>query len=280
MLFIKHGCHKGADLWICAFFVFCFCSCSHLFFHPNRHLYLTPDRTLNVYDTFTIASSSGHLLHAWRIHSRGEKVGTLLHFYGNAQNKSAQFLFAQWFTEYGLDVVIVDYSGYGESQGQANRMNLHQDAVSILKSLSNESSLVVYCQSLGGAVCVPAIVEAKLTNINHVILESTFYNYRKMAQTKLSQFWLTWPLQWPLSLLVASGLDPIDYAPRLTVPVTMVHGDEDRAVPLSQGKRLYEAIGSSQKEFWQISGGKHTDTFVAENSPWREKIISRVWGDL
>jgi hypothetical protein len=56
--------------------------------------------------------------------------------------------------------------------------------------------------------------------------ESTFASYRGIAREKLANFWLTWPLQVPLSWAVDDDYSPVDAIGRVSpIPVLIIHGD-------------------------------------------------------
>jgi pimeloyl-ACP methyl ester carboxylesterase len=64
----------------------------------------------------------------------------------------------------------------------------------------------------------------------------------------------------------AQALDIEAAAARITVPWLIVHGSQDEAVPLLEGKRLAAAAPSDRNRFMTIEGGGHT--FGAAH-PWR-----------
>lgn len=64
----------------------------------------------------------------------------------------------------------------------------------------------------------------------------------------------------PVGWLVRNHYDNLSRIRRLTVPLLVLHGDQDETVPLSQGKKLYEAA-NQPKRFQTLEGAAHNDTY-------------------
>ena len=52
-------------------------------------------------------------------------------------------------------------------------------------------------------------------------------------------------------------------------PLVVVHGSEDRLIPLALGRQLYEAAGEP-KRFLLVQGGSHHNTNVLGQAQYRE----------
>lgn len=249
---------------------FTFFGCNQVFFQPDRIIRTTPDQVGLDYTPGEIVTDDG-VLSYWVIHAQEPRLGTVIHFHGNAQNMSTHFLFVGWLAQSGFDAITFDYRGYGTSDGAANRQGAIQDGQRILRKFSNASeNLYVVGQSLGGAISVASVVKEQPKNLRLLILDSTFSSYRSLAREKLGEFFLTWPLQYPLSFLVTDEDSPIDYIGKLQNPVLFIHGREDKIVPFSQGKRLFEKTAIRDKMFWEIPGEGHTTVF---NDPSRRQTF-------
>ncbi len=251
--------------------------CNHLFYHPEQHQYLTPDKVDLEYEEFFLTTADNHKLAAWKIAGKEPKIGSVLHFHGNAQNMSAHFMYMAWLAQFGLDVITFDYRGYGKSQGSPDREGLILDGRAALRHMNNlPPPRILVAQSLGGAVAVPSLALEPQAQIDGLVIESSFASYRGITQDKLASFWLSWPLQWPLSFLVSDDYSAVDYASRIKIPAIVVHGDRDGAVPIEQGKQLYAALGSKDKGFWHVENGTHIRAFVHPKSPYRPKLLDFI----
>ncbi|MFK7825097.1 MAG: alpha/beta hydrolase [Oligoflexales bacterium] len=250
------------QLVLLVFLSFITTSCNSLFYYPDRITYLTPDKKGFKYREATMKTPDGETLNYWVIAPKREKIGTILHFHGNAQNVSAHFLFVAWLTEFGYEVISFDYRGYGHSTGTPDRKGLIVDGQVMLSFLeSKQIPYLVIGQSLGGAVAIPAITRLNPKYLRGLILDSTFASYRGIARDKLAQQAITWLFQWPLSFLVTDDLSPVDTLQGIEVPVMQFHSKQDFVVPFKQGKELFNALGKVG-QFVVLKRRGHTTAFV------------------
>jgi len=221
-------------------------------------------------------------IHIWRIPSKTRlPFGSLIHFHGNAQNMSAHFLFSFWIHYFGFDLILFDYSGYGKSEGSPSRQQSILDGLAVTRwaseDLEDSRPLFILGQSLGGAIAVSVLTSegSRFKDSNPVqamVLDSTFASYRSLARKKLSEFWLTWPLQFPLSFLISDNFSPADSMEKLNIPVLAFHSNQDPVVPFGEGMSLYKGLGKPpQIEILEKQG--HTLALAVKDTVWREKLI-------
>lgn len=265
-------------------------ACNSLFYHPDSQVYITPDKMNIRYDNLEISTldKSSHLS-AWRLHSSLKPAkATIVHFHGNAQNMTAHVLYVAWLTQLGFDVITFDYRGYGATVGAPSREKLYEDAQAVLAYVArSDDAVIILGQSLGGAVVIPALAQflssislPKSKQIKALIIDSSFNSYRRLARRKLSQFWLTWPLQWPLSFLISDELSPRDYVRQLNnIPTLLLHGDQDQVIPLVEATELAEAF--ENKDFWILPGLGHTQALTeVENKIHQQRIVEWIFRQL
>lgn len=262
---------------------FVFFGCTNIFFQPDRFSYSTPEKFNLKYQSFYFDSKDGTKLHAWKVH-RKEKFkqssGTIILFHGNAQNLSSHWLNLAWMTEFGYDLMIFDYRGYGQSEGVAHQKGIHEDSIKALEvaydwSKENKSFFIAYGQSLGGAIMARAIADFKqATEIKLIVLDSTFLSYQKIALKKLFDSCL-FSLFSPLAFILVND----DYAPENILdklPGTnylVMHAPMDPIVPYSLGKKVFKKLKSEKKTFWEIKAGFHTDAFFVDDYKYRKEFL-------
>lgn len=263
-------------LFVTLLLSFFFQSCNHLFYYPQKQMYVSPENVQLKYDNFTIKSTDNVDLNLWLIHAKNEKpLATIIHFHGNGENMSTHFLSFTWLAYLGFDIIEFDYRGYGLSTGIPEREGIIQDATAVMKwsqAHARTKDFFIIAQSLGGAVAVPSYVISKVTDINAIILESTFASYREIARKKLAAVWLTWPLQWPLSFLISDSFSSIDYIKDVHIPILFVHSAYDPVVPFESGYLLYEEA-PEPKEFWTVPWSGHTAAFNASDNRFRKDLV-------
>lgn len=254
-----------------------FTGCNHLFYYPDSNVRVTPDKLDLKYDEISIATEDNEKLNGWYIHSKYRSpYATILHFHGNAENITTHFLYLSWLANYGYDIIVFDYRGYGNSTGTPSRDGLFSDSKAILKWIKNNlktQDMFIVAQSLGGAVVIPAFVENPIPEVQAIILDSTFASYRKITRQKLSSIWLTWPLQWPLSFLISDNLSPVDYIKKIKSPILFIHSLNDPVVPFESGKALFEEA-ENPKELWELNEKNHCSALATKDDKYRKKLLS------
>jgi fermentation-respiration switch protein FrsA (DUF1100 family) len=116
--------------------------------------------------------------------------------------------------------------------------------------------VVVFAQSLGGAVAIPAIAKSG-SLVKAAVIQSTFTNYRVIARDVLGRSWITW-LLWPVyPQLLWTRYEPWRWIDRLPpIPLLFIHGDRDPVIPVGMTRKLY-ARAHEPKELWIVPGAGH-----------------------
>lgn len=253
-------------------------ACSSAFFYPHRELMLTPEIVHLEYEDVHLRAADGVRLHAWYLPAQGEQRGTLLFLHGNAGNVSTQLPNVFWLPPEGYGVLLLDYRGYGASGGSVSISGSLRDAEAALAWLAErpevrERGMAVLGQSLGGAFAVHAVAHsAHRGDVRAVVLDSAFSTFRGITREKLGELWLTWPLQWPLSLTVPDRYSPIhDIADLAPIPVLIIHSEEDVVVSPTHADRLYAAAGDP-KTYWRMREGGHISALAYAEA--RQRLVA------
>ena len=255
-----------------------FSGCGSLFFYPKKQLYDNPvARQFSPKDIY-FKTSDGLTLNGWFFQAaNSEARATVLVFHGNAENLSTHVNSVLWLVREGFNLFIFDYRGYGKSQGSPDIKGVHLDAEAALKTVLSlpqvdKEQIIVLGQSIGGAIAVYTVAHTPYKDrIAALVIESTFSSYRLIAREKLAQVFITWPFQYPLSYLVSDAYSPIRWIREVSsVPVLIIHGDQDPVVPMHHGQMLYEAA-RDPKEFWETTAPGHVTSFA--DAGVRDKLV-------
>ena len=237
-----------------------------MIFFPASILEHTPADLGLAYEDVRVRTSDGVTLHGWMVPCDGSDV-TLLFFHGNAGNIGDRVENIRLLHEIGLRVFILDYRGYGLSEGAPSEQGLYEDAQAAYAHLVSREGLAperiaIFGRSLGGAVAVDL---ASRVPCRRLILESTFTSAADMAAHIL-------PIL-PWGRLVTERFDSADKIDKVQAPLLQFHGTRDEIVPYRLGQKLFQAA-PGPKEFVPIPGASHNDTYLVGGRPYFEKIQS------
>lgn len=247
--------------------------CVYLFFmqekilyYPNiggRELQSSPADIGLEYESVYLLTSDKVRIHSWYVKS-ARNIGTVLFLHGNAGNISHRLDSLRIFNHLGLSTLIIDYRGYGQSEGTISEQGTYLDAEAAWLYLTEEKKIdpgkiIIFGRSLGGAIA------ANLAAKNHsagLIMESVFTSVPDMAAKLYPVF--------PVRLLCRFQYDSKKSLSKVAIPVLIVHSPDDEIIPFENGKELF-AQASEPKTFLQIRGG-HNDGFIASGPLYYEGL--------
>lgn len=248
--------------WLCLSIVL-YSLQSSLIYYPDPVLTTTPEAIGLAYQDVHLRSADGVGLHGWYL-PHPEARGSLLFFHGNAGNISHRLETLRLLHGLGLAVLIIDYRGYGLSDGEPSEQGTYQDAEAAWQWLVGQRGespgrLVMFGRSLGGGI---ASWLATRHPPGALLLESTFTSIPDMA-TELYPFL---PVRW-LSRFQYATLDRIE---TINSPLWIAHSPDDEVIPYRQGRTLYNAA-DEPKQFFQLRGG-HNDGFLRSGPAYRQSL--------
>jgi hypothetical protein len=224
---------------------------------PGRALTASPGDIGLEYENVSLPTPDGERLHGWFVPAAGSR-GVVLFFHGNAGNISHRLDSIGIFHQLGLDVMIIDYRGYGQSSGSPTEQGTYLDAQAAWSYLVDERSIpagriIVFGRSLGGAI--GAWLGARQTPAA-VIIESSFTSGVDMAR-RLYPFL-------PVRLITRIRYPVEEYASRLDCPVLVVHSRDDEIMPFEMGQSIYAAV-KPRKSFLEIRGDHNNGFFISRH---------------
>jgi len=231
-----------------------------LIFYPQR---LTEARRAEVAKRFpavreiALAADDGTRLHAWHVKSSISDSGPLvLYFGGNAEEVS-------WMLEAigdpprgntpGVDWLLADYRGYGDSEGSPSEGALSADALALYDWAARLQGaearrIYVFGRSLGSAMAVHVAAERTVAG---VVLVTPFDSLIAVAK----HYYPYLPVSWMLK----HRFDSISRAPRLRAPLLCFIAEHDDVIPPVHGERLFAAWGGAKRRVL-LRNSKHNDT--------------------
>ncbi|HYB54275.1 MAG TPA: alpha/beta hydrolase [Thermoanaerobaculia bacterium] len=239
-----------------------------LIYFPTRDYDASPNAYGLNAELLEIPSAGGAVLKGWWIHNGGKEA--LLYFHGNGGNISHRLERGKMLTDaLGLDMLLVDYRGFGRSTGSPGEAGLYADGAAIYQAARDRGfppeRIVLFGESLGSAV---AIETALSHPCRAVILEAPFLSIPAMAKA-------IYPFL--PAFLVRTRFDNGSKISRLTMPKLIAVAERDDVVPPQQGLRLYD-LAAPPKKLYVIRGAAHNDTYIVGGQEyleaWRKFLIS------
>lgn len=251
----------------------CLSACSNLtslMFYPQTQYIRSPEDINLHYDSVALVASDGVALNAWWLPAQGKQrtVGgstpTVLFLHGNAENISTHIGSVYWLPEQGVNVLLLDYRGYGSSAGTPVLPDIFKDieaATAWIQAEHPESPMFIFGQSIGASLAAYAVPElSRHYPVQGLILDAGFSGYRAVARDVTSRGILSAILLWPFTWLLPTDWDGEDHIAELSpVPLLMFHSPDDQTVPYHSGRRLFEAAAEPKR--WVDSKGRHIQTF-------------------
>lgn len=177
---------------------------------------------------------------------------TLLWFHGNAGNLSHRYPVIEKLLKQKIAVFIIDYRGYGRSEGSPSEEGLYTDARAAWDYLAMErkvppGNIIIFGDSLGGAVAIELATKVEAAGL---IVQSSFTSIKDMA-AEVMPFMPTFILR--------TRMDSINKIARVRSPKLFIHSPADELVPYRLGRRLFDAA-SWPKQFYEVQGASHNET--------------------
>ncbi len=228
---------------------------------PGRALTATPGDIGLEYEDVSLTTSDDERLHGWYVPAT-DRRGVVLFFHGNAGNISHRLDSIGIFHQLGLDTLIIDYRGYGQSTGKTNEQGTYLDAQAAWSYLVDERGIpadriIIFGRSLGGAVGAWLGAQPDMKNgPAAVIIESSFTSGVDMAR-QLYPFL-------PAQLITRLRYPAVEYASRLQCPVLVVHSRDDEIIPFAMGQSIYAAV-KQRKSFLELRGDHNNGFYISRH---------------
>jgi uncharacterized protein len=212
-----------------------------------------PPRTTRPTEPLEFEREEGVKLRGWLVKAAGARAPLLIFYGGNAEELSWQMT-EPWPADWSL--ALVNYRGYGESDGNPSEAALFGDALVVFDALARRpdvdpARIVLVGRSLGSGVAVYVAAERPVAA---VVLISPYDSMTALGQRHYP--WL------PVGLLLKHPFESASRAPQIRAPLLAIAGGRDRIIPPSHSRKLVEAWGGP-KRFVELEEADHNDIWVA-----------------
>lgn len=221
-----------------------------MLFLPQSGLVRPPHaRAGRAVEPLSVPVDEGVVVRGWLVHAARAPAPLLIYFGGNAEEVSWQAA-EPWPEDWSL--AIVNYRGYGESDGKPSEQALFADAERVFDALAaradvDRGRIVLVGRSLGSGVAVHL---AARRDVAGVVLISPFDSMIAIGARH-------YPFL-PVRLLLKHPFDSLARAPAIDVPLLAIVGERDAIIPPDHSRRLFEAW-AGPKRWVAIPGAGHND---------------------
>lgn len=205
----------------------------------------------------TLNAADGTKLHGWLVRPAGSERAPLVLYYGGNAEEASHMLEAigdpvRGDTP-GVAWLVINYRGYGASEGSPSQVSLVADALagydyaSALPGIDTKR-IVVFGRSLGSGVAVQL---AGHRPVRGVILVSP---YDSLAAVAKRYYWYL-PVDWMLK----HRFDSISLAPQMSQPLLCFIAERDDVIPPEHAERLFAAWAGPKRKVL-LGGAGHNTT--------------------
>lgn len=188
-----------------------------------------------------------------RYQENPEAIYTILFSHGNAEDIGMVEPFVWRLRDEGFNVLTYDYPGYGTSSGTPSEENSYAAIDAAYDYLISEKHvdpkrIILFGRSLGGGI---ALDLAFRRPVGGLILESTFTSaFRVVTRYPILPF---------------DKFENIKKIDKVSCPVLIIHGTNDRTIPIYHGRLLFEKAKEPKLALW-VQGANHNDVLYKDET--------------
>lgn len=179
----------------------------------------------------------------------------IFYLHGNAGALDSWGYIAEYYTKLGFDLFILDYRGFGKSNGNIeSEAQLHHDIQLVynkLKQKYKEQNIIIVGYSIGTGLA------AKLASENKpkmLILQAPYYNFTYLVNQKIPFI---------PTFLIRYQLNTNTTIQKCKMPIAIFHGDKDNVINYNSSLKLQELLKDSDK-VTILKGRSHEITVDSE----------------
>jgi len=189
-----------------------------------------------------------------------ERVPTVLFLHSNAGNIGHRLDNAQQLmTRVKCNILLLEYRGYGLSQGSVSEEGLKIDAQTALDYLLARKDLqckdiYLFGRSLGGAVAID-LAAHNPEHVTGLIIENTFTSVAALVDKLM-------PIFGYFAFLLTHRWPSLNTITRVRLPLLVLSGSRDEMIPTTMSQDLFDHCPAPKKELKKFPDGRHMETWI------------------
>ncbi|GAB3805931.1 alpha/beta hydrolase [Virgibacillus kimchii] len=214
----------------------------------------------------------------------------LVHGFRNTGENMGQL--TRLYYDRGFDILFPDARGHGESEGDYIGYGWHDrldilDWIDLLMEEYDAEEIILHGNSMGAATVLMTSGEDLPEEVKGIIADSGYTTVKEELAHQLQHIYglPAFPLLEVTSMITQiragytlGGASAIDQVKDNTLPLLIIHGEEDDLVPTDMAYEIHDAAGG-EKELWIVPEAGHTDAMDNFTGEFKEKVgafIDRV----
>lgn len=199
----------------------------------------------------------------WLIRKDLAALPTIIYFGGNGEEVSANIELMERGVE--ANFVLMNYRGYGRSDGSPREKDLKADALVIYDHIIDQyqvepESVIAAGRSLGTGI---AAYLAWKRAVPRLIMVSPYDSIARVASRSFPK--------WLVKVALEDKYQTIEFSPRLESKILAIVSENDEVIPIERSRRLYESL-TCDKKIVYVNAAGHNDfeMFPEYWAAWRE----------
>jgi len=214
----------------------------NLLYHPNENNYSGDKISVDI-EKVKIQTADNIELLGWYHKKNLKDYKTLVYFHGNAGSLENRIHKLNHFQDMNINFLIIAWRGFNGNKGKPSERGLYVDGKSaidwLIKKGVDEKNLILYGESLGTGVATHL---AQNKNYAGVILETPFTSMIDAAKNFYPYI--------PINLLLKDKFENFKKVKNINAPILVMHGEVDKIVPFSMGKKIYEIANNPKYSYF------------------------------
>jgi len=233
-------------------------------------------------------SRDGLILRGWWLEA-GDNNPVIVVVHGSEGNRAhpaeRMLGIAKDLVSHGYSILMFDMRGHGESEGEHISAGYYEKndvlgAIDYIRQRDTESKIGVLGFSMGAATSLMAVAESE--EIDAVVADCAYADIVSIIESefskrsKLPKFFI------PIILFITRNIYDVDFTAiipeeavrGISVPVFIIHGEQDDMVPIQHAYRLKEASQNPESKLWIVPEAQHGNSYLMRPAEYREQVTS------
>ncbi|MEI7637165.1 MAG: alpha/beta hydrolase [Syntrophus sp. (in: bacteria)] len=206
-----------------------------------------------------------------QVYLASPEAPNILFFHGNGEIAADYQEIAPFYTNRMINLIVVDYRGYGRSTGMPSVSSMMKDCHAIfayfeewLKQKKLTGKFIVMGRSLGSAPALE-IANCYQKEIDGLIIESGFAHAGPLLR-------LMGVDMEALGLKEEQGFRNVEKIMGFQKPTLIIHAQFDHIIAFQEGEILFNECPAKEKRLLRIAGANHNNVFIAGMTDYMASI--------